>query len=279
MKRLIVTADDFGASVPINEAVEQACRGGILTTASLMVGGGACRDAVARARRTPNLQVGLHLVLVCGRPVLPPQRIPDLAPDDTLPSNLLHAGIRFFFDSRVRRQLAAEIRAQFDAFKATGIPLDHVNAHNHMHLHPTVYGLVLSIGREYGLRAMRVPYEPPTARSGGTQTGRLMERAVIAPWIRALSRRLERAGVRRNDYVFGLRDTGRMTAERVMEAIAHLPEGISEMYFHPATRRAGENGLPMEYLCEEEFAALTDDRVAAAVRTAGVQLTSFSGLH
>src|SRR6185312_16149728 len=76
MKRLIVTADDFGASVAVNEAVEQAHRRGILTCASLMVAGEAAADAVVRARAMPKLGAGLHLVLVDGRPVLPPETVP-----------------------------------------------------------------------------------------------------------------------------------------------------------------------------------------------------------
>ena len=71
MKRLIVTADDFGAAREVNEAVESAHRGGVLTAASMMVAAPAAADAVARARRMPALRVGLHVVLVEGRPVLP----------------------------------------------------------------------------------------------------------------------------------------------------------------------------------------------------------------
>lgn len=74
MKGVIITADDFGAAIEVNEAVEAAHRDGILTAASLMVTGGAAADAVARAKRMPALRVGLHLVLVEGKPVLPPPR-------------------------------------------------------------------------------------------------------------------------------------------------------------------------------------------------------------
>ena len=74
---------------------------------------------------------------------------------------MVRLGLRFFFRPRVTAQLAAEIRAQFAAFAATGLPLDHVNAHKHLHLHPTVGRMMIDIGREYGLRAVRVPAEPP----------------------------------------------------------------------------------------------------------------------
>ena len=161
MKRLIVTGDDFGLSLPVNAAIEMAHQNGILTTASLMVGGAAAADAVGRARHLQGLRVGLHMTLVCGRPVLPAAEVPGLADaHGNLPSDLFQAGVRFFFRPAVRRQLEAEIRAQFSAFRATGLHLDHVNAHNHMHLHPTVCTLILKVGREYGMSAVRVPYEP-----------------------------------------------------------------------------------------------------------------------
>ncbi len=148
MKKLIVTGDDFGLSLPVNEAIEEAHRRGILNTASLMVGAEATADAVDRASRLPSLHVGLHLVLVEGSPVLPPQAVPDLVNrQGKFSSHLVRAGINFFLWPEVRRQLEAEIRAQFQAFQKTGLPLDHVNGHHHMHLHPTVLGLLLKVGR------------------------------------------------------------------------------------------------------------------------------------
>ena len=161
MKRLIVTADDFGLCLAVNEAVEEAHRRGILSAASLMVGARAARDAADRARRLPSLRVGLHVVVVDGPPISPPHTVPDLVdPRGEFSSHLFRAGIKFFFRPRVRRQLEREIRAQFQAFRDMGLALDHVNCHNHMHLHPTIGRIILEVGREYGLRAMRYPYEP-----------------------------------------------------------------------------------------------------------------------
>src|SRR5689334_12070341 len=78
LKRLIVTADDFGAAPQVNEAVARAHHDGILTAASLMVSATAAGDAVARARSLPTLRVCLHLVLVDGKPLLPVTSVPDL---------------------------------------------------------------------------------------------------------------------------------------------------------------------------------------------------------
>jgi chitin disaccharide deacetylase len=284
VKRLIVTADDFGLCEPINEAVEIAHRDGILTTASLMVGGGAAADAVARARRLPTLRVGLHVVVVEDLPVLPRAQVAHLTDGDGyLSRNLVSAGVRFFFDPAARRQLEAEIRAQFEAFAATGLTLDHVNAHNHMHLHPTVLGIILRVGREFGLRAMRVPYEPPWVawRLAGRGLGaKLAGAAGLAPWLGVLRARLRLLGIRANDVVLGLGATGAMDEPTVLRLLEIVPDGrVTEMYFHPATRRSPESDRTMpSYRQDAELAALTSPRVRAALETRDIRLVTFADL-
>ncbi len=126
-----------------------------------MVSAPAAADAVRIARANPGLRVGLHLVVIEGPSMLGHAAIPDLVDSDgQFPSDQLALGINYFFRPDIRRQLEAEIRAQFDAFARTGLTLDHVNAHKHMHLHPTVGAMLLRIGRDYGLRRIRVPAEP-----------------------------------------------------------------------------------------------------------------------
>jgi hopanoid biosynthesis associated protein HpnK len=284
VKRLIVTADDFGLCEPVNEAVEIAHRDGILTTASLMVGGNAAADAVARARRLPALRVGLHVVVVEDRPVLPSAQVAHLTDGDGyLSRNLVAAGVRFFFDRAARRQLEAEIRAQFEAFAATGLALDHVNAHNHMHLHPTVLGIILRVGREFGLHAMRVPYEPPLVawRSTGRGLGaKLAAAAGLAPWLGVLRARLRQRGIRVNDVVLGLGASGAMDETTVLRLLELVPDGrVAEMYFHPATRRSPECDRTMpSYRQQAELTALTSPRVRQALETRDIRLVTFADL-
>ena len=109
-----------------------------------MVAGAAAADAVDRARRLPGLRVGLHLVVIEGSAVLAPSAIPDLVDlAGQFPSDQAGLGVRYFFRPQVRRQLRAEIAAQYAAFAKTGLTLDHANAHKHMHLHPTVGRMLL----------------------------------------------------------------------------------------------------------------------------------------
>lgn len=278
-----MTGDDFGLRVPVNEAIEHAHKEGILTAASLMVGAAAAADAVERAHRLPSLRVGLHVVVVRGRPVLPPERIPDLVePNGTFPSDLMRAGINLFFRPSARQQLEAEIRAQLQKFLETGLALDHVNAHHHMHLHPTVLDTILKVGCDYGLKAMRVPYEPFHYSWRASREGflrRLGTGLFLGPWIAVMKRRLRKVDVRCNDYVFGMNDSGRMSADLLLRYLANLPQGTSEIYFHPAVGTWPDTDVSMESSrCEQEFRALTSSRVVKALRHSDIQPIAFSDL-
>jgi hopanoid biosynthesis associated protein HpnK len=212
---------------------------------------------VRRARALPGLRVGLHLVVIEGQAVLPPAEIPDLVDaSGWFPSDQMRLGINYFLRPRVRRQLAAEIRAQFAAFAATGLTLDHANAHKHMHLHPTVARLLLQIGAGFGLRSVRVPAEPPAVLARcGTPVG--FGAHALYHWTRVLRWQVKAAGMITNDYCFGLAWSGHMTADRVHRLLENLPDGDSEIYFHPAVvRDAALTRLMPDYEHEAELAAL-----------------------
>jgi hypothetical protein len=154
-RRVIVTADDFGLSPEVNEAVERAHREGVLTAASLMVGERAAPDAVAVARRNPGLAVGLHLTLTDGAPVLPAERIPALVESDgRFCDDVAGVGLALAASAAARAQLRAEVAAQVEAFRATGLVCDHLNAHKHFHMHPVIAAVAFRAARGAGIRAV-----------------------------------------------------------------------------------------------------------------------------
>lgn len=266
-RHLIVTADDFGMHEAVNEGVEQANRAGILTAASLMVGGAAAIDAVRRARRLPNLRVGLHLVLADGWASLPAAQIPNLADSHgRMDGAMFSRGIRYFASPTVRSQLEAEIRAQFAAFAKTQLPLDHVNVHKHFHLHPTILNLLIRVARECGARAVRVPDEPFwfIARTGRRDA--LLAAALLAPWVSYMKHRLRAAGIFHNDRIFGIADSGVMDESRILAVLSRLPPGVTEIYLHPATVSGSAiAGTMPNYRHADELAALLSPRVRAAL--------------
>jgi len=237
-----------------------------------MVGAPAAADAAARARRLPGLAVGLHLVLVDGQPLAAEPGKGLVRADGAFECNLGRAALRMALRPAVRRQLAREIRAQFEAFCATGLMLDHVNAHKHMHLHPTVARLIVELGGDYGMRAVRVPDEP-TAPLRRAFPGERYPPPLYRPWVAALRRRLARAGFATNDHVFGIAWSGGMVEDRILRLLPHLPDGVSEIYCHPAAAAAGRGDRR-----REELAALLSARVKERIAELGIALIRYRDL-
>ncbi len=277
MKRLVVNADDFGLAREVNEAVERAHRQGVLSAASLMVAAPAAADAVERARGMPALRVGLHLVLVEGDPAAPAAEIPALVnASGRLRTDLAAYGLAIAVRPSARRQIRREIRAQFEAFRATRLPLDHVNAHQHYHLHPWITAEILEIGRGYGMRALRVPFEPRALLAAVEPTPPSLVARIAAPWTALMRARVRSAGLAVADRVFGLAWSGAMTEARLAGLIARLPEGRTEIYLHPATTDGGFRDAAPGYRYRDEFAALMSGKARDALRNSGATLGGYA---
>jgi hopanoid biosynthesis associated protein HpnK len=269
-KYLIITADDFGLHEGVNEAVESAARDGVLTAASLMVGAPAAADAVRRAAQLPTLRVGLHLVLADGDPVLDQTLIPSLVGDDgRMGPRMAYDGLRYFLFPSLHKQLEAEIRAQFAAFERTRLRLDHVNVHKHFHLHPTVLSLLLRVAREYGSPPVRATMEPlKFAFHRGWAAG--MAATALRPCALLCRQRLRNASVPHNDSLFGISASGAMDEGTLLQILANLPRGVTEIYLHPATQSGAAVSPSMAgYRHQEEWSALLSPRIRAAISASG----------
>ena len=270
-RRLIVNADDFGRSASINQAVVRAHRDGILTTASLMVNEPAFDEAVALARENPRLGVGLHLTLLCGHSALPPEKIPGLVNANREFSNSPAAvGFRYFFKRDLREQLRTEIQAQFKRFHDTGLPMDHVNGHLHLHLHPTVLSILMEDAAELGIKRLRLTYDPFWLNLRLAR-GHFLYRILHATIYFLLSRRarplLSQKSIRHTNTVFGLLQNARVDESYITALLPHLPLGDSELYSHPSLDEF-----------RNEFEALISPRVRAQIEKQGIKLIRYQDL-
>ncbi len=270
-RRLIVNADDFGRSDSINQAIIQAHRSGILTTASLMTNEPATAAAVELAREHPSLGVGLHLTLLCGRAALSPDEIPGLANRRGEFSNdPVRTGFRLFARRQLRPQLEAEMEAQFEYFRATRLPLDHVNGHLHMHLHPVVFGILMQNAARWGIRHLRFTRDPfwLNARLASGNWLYRSSHAIIYRWLsaRALPR-LKEKNIRHTKRVFGLLQNARVDEAYLLRLLAALPSGESELYSHPSLDAF-----------KNEFDALVSPQVRSTVETEQIRLIRYQDL-
>ena len=281
-KRLIVTADDFGMSLAVNEAVEEAHRNGVLTCASLVVAGDAAEDAVRRAKRMPGLGIGLHLAIFGARASAEGRSV--IAPDGAnLGYSPVVAGSAIMVTPGGRKAARREIAAQFEAYRKTGLALGHLDGHWHCHQHPAVLAIALEYGRQQGLKALRVPYEgfgfSRRVAGPGKAAARLGNAVLGLPLTLVMRLQARAAGVAVNDNFFGKADDGFIDEALLLSLVDNLPPGATELGLHPATETwGGEHCPPAHWRQADELAALTSPRVRAAIERQGVELIRWADL-
>jgi hopanoid biosynthesis associated protein HpnK len=276
--RIILNGDDFGATSSVNAAVMQAHRKGTLTSTSLMVAGDAVEEAVALARATPTLAVGLHLVVVDGPAVLPPAEIPHLVDQEgCFPRSAVRVGLRYALNRTARDELRREINAQFTRFAATGLPLSHVDGHLHMHVHPTVLEMLLPLAARYRARGLRFPRDElwlGLSHDAHHASAKLVWAIAFGLLARHSLGRLSAFGLVATRRVYGLMQSGHMDEAYVLKVLDNLNVASAELYFHPDTR-PGNNGLGPN---RGDLQTLLSPAVAQVIRERGLRLTSYPDL-
>lgn len=282
MRKLIINADDFGLSSGVNRAVEQAWQQGVLTQASLMAGGDAFDEAVAIAKRNPGLQVGLHLTLVQGKPVLPPDKLPGLVGSNgCFPDNPVLVGMRLFFDPTIRMQLRNEIEAQILKVKQAGIPLSHIDGHLNIQMHPTVFSVLSELMQLHGITSFRISRERLLQNLRHDRTrlaGKLAERFIFGALASHARPSLRYHSVTTAVEVKGVLNSGRMTEEYLLAIAENLQPGLTEWYLHPGCLPDPEISRRMpNYQHEQELAALLSPRLRFRLQERGITLTNYRG--
>jgi hopanoid biosynthesis associated protein HpnK len=253
----------------------QAHREGVLTSASLMVTGEAVEEAVALARATPTLAVGLHVVAANGRAALPPAQIPHLVDSNgCFSDNAAYLGLRYFLSRAAQKELAQEITAQFDRFVATGLPLSHVDSHMHIHIVPSVLRLLLPLAEQYGARGFRLPRDDFWLALGYDRrqvVAKATWAIVFGLLCRSYLRRLRNHHLAVTHHVYGLLQSGRMHEAYVVKLLRRLKVPTAELYFHPAIRTGKESLGPNP----GDLATLLSPVVRQVIEERGLHLATY----
>jgi hopanoid biosynthesis associated protein HpnK len=268
---LIVNADDFGLNSSTNHAIIRAHQEGILTSCSLMVNEPGFEEAVQLARENPRLGIGLHLTFLSGHSTLPHEKIPGLVNEkQEFDASPVRVGFKYFFKRELREQLRAEMLAQFEKFRATGLPLDHVDSHHHLHAHPTLFKIVIESAADLGITHLRLTSEPFGVHARlalGYRVERLSHG--LAYWILAggARRKLRRMDIKHTDAVFGLLQDARVDETYLERLLPKLPFGVSEIYSHPSLD-----------VFKHEMEALISPRIRALAESLAIRLIRYQDL-
>ncbi|HEY0511831.1 MAG TPA: ChbG/HpnK family deacetylase [Thermoanaerobaculia bacterium] len=274
MRALVVTADDVGLHPGLTAGALKAHDEGIVTACSVVANGRALDGAIGRLRDRPRLDTGIHLTLVGERPLSPPQRVPSLLGRDGafLPGFRAFAA-RYVLGGIDRQEIEEELRRQIETLLAAGLRLVHANSHQHLHVLPRIFEIVVRLAEEYEIPYVRIPRDPAAHLSP-----RGLEIGILNRIGRRARQRLEGSAVRTTDRTVGILEAGNLTRERLARILEDV-DGTTELVCHPGI---GDDDLAAAYGWgygwEKETAALCDPGLRKALQEGGIELTSFSRL-
>ncbi|HXX82326.1 MAG TPA: ChbG/HpnK family deacetylase [Thermodesulfovibrionales bacterium] len=236
-KYLVVVADDLGRSSGINRAVAEAHDKGIVTCASIMVGGEAFQEAVQIALDRSGLAVGLHVTLCDGRAVLPHSSIPSLTDaEGYLEKSPARAWIKYTRPALLS-QIESEVEAQFDRLAMAGLYPVHVDCHHHLHMHPFIFEVICRQASKRGVSWVRIPVESlPVVLDLRSRSRGMMP---FVEWtvfgiVGMLNKRIVmKYGLRTACHVYGLSRTGGIDEEYLLDVLTHITGKVNEFFTHP----------------------------------------------
>jgi hopanoid biosynthesis associated protein HpnK len=280
VKVAIINADDFGMSPEVNAGVIRSHREGVVTSASLMVASPAAEAAAELARDNPVLDVGLHVVVCQGYSVLAPDRLDGIVDSKgAFTDSPACAGMRYFFDRRLRSRLADELRAQIDRHLALIGYLHHIDGHLNFHVHPVLADILMRLAVEYHVAWIRLPREPlrPTLAIARDHLARkLIESVIFRSLCARAARKLRARNLKTTDRLFGLYQSNHQSESWVLRIIENIPDGLSEFYFHPAIALPDRPAPSANRVRECDL--LCAPAIRAALERKRVALTTFAAL-
>ncbi|HMM20333.1 MAG TPA: carbohydrate deacetylase [Selenomonadales bacterium] len=249
MLRLIVNADDLGLTPGCNVGILRAMTEGIVSDTSILINAEFAEPGIALLKARGIHAAGLHLTLTSGKPVVPAGEVPSLVG----PDGRFRRRAAEMLPVAKRDEAERELRAQVARFLDSGLTLNHLDSHHHIHGYPELLDLVVALARELG-----VPLR---------QT---------APAVKA---RIAAAGVAAPDH-FSLRFYGPdVSGDLLKEIIGNCREGVLEIMCHPAAPDAILPEVSSYCACRrKELDILTDPAVKAFIRERDIQLVSFAEL-
>jgi predicted glycoside hydrolase/deacetylase ChbG (UPF0249 family) len=238
-----------------------------------MPNGAAFEDAVRVASETPGLGVGVHLSLVDEYCIAPIERVRSLVDADGLLPPSYAAFVKGYVLRRFGAgQIRAEVEAQVARVIEAGIKPTHIDSHQHLHILPGVFDIVLAAAKSAGIGRIRIPLE----RGGvGACVGisRKLQLRVLGVLCRLCASKARRAGMSFPDHFWGLGVSGDMNEANLIATLRRLRPGLNEIMCHPGfSDPATSARYDWGYHWDDEAAALVSEKVGRVAEEEGITL-------
>jgi hopanoid biosynthesis associated protein HpnK len=287
MKYLIINADDFGLSENINAGIARAAREGIVKSASLLVNAKSTLHAVELARHLPQLDLGIHVCIVQGKPLSNPKDIPSLiGSNGYFLKHHLDFLIKLWLNKISLPEVESECRLQIQKALGYNLRFTHIDTHQHLHIHPKILKIITRLASAFKIPYVRYTIEPPysithrLAKSGGFKN---IPKFILS---RAYSRRIHSAfsshNILRTDSVRGMYTSGALDQRILKRMISRATQGTTEIICHPALKNEDFSsefpGGFKNFNWENEFKTLINPELKYFAARENVQFISFKDI-
>lgn len=281
MKNLIINADDFGLHRVVNTGIIEGYQQGLITSTSLMSVGRAFDEAVQLSFENPGLGVGIHLTLVNEQPLSERKMIPSLVNNnDHMEENYIRFLLKFIKGQISLREVEIELTNQVQKAVDTGLPITHLDSHQHLHVVPGIIDIVLQLAEKFQIKAVRIPDEPYFFFGGyDFQPARALARGGLTFLARLARQKVKRHGLIAPDHFLGMLAGGNMQEKFLNNIIEAVPEGTTEIMMHPGTENEILRSLyKWDLHWQEELAAVTSQAICKKITDKEIELLSFGEL-
>ena len=281
MNRLIINADDFGIHSDVNKAIASAYDNGILTSTSLLANGPAFEEALSIARERPKLGLSIHLCLVGSLPpVSPVESVPTLVDERGLfPESYVEFMKRLYSGHIRMEEVYTELNRQMAKIMELGLPVTHIDSHQHLHVLPPVWQMVKSLMKQYGIHRLRIPAESYGFKVLLANPVRMMGRNGPTLLAKKARREARHLGFTTTDYFWGMVDGGNMNERNLAYIVGQLPFGVHEIMVHPGLHTALlSQTFTWGYHWQDEWHALVSPAMRERIRKHNIELISYGDL-
>ena len=266
MKRLIINSDDYGRTPDISRGIREAHLRGVVTSTTCMMNiPTTAADIAIALNETPNLGMGVHLVLTMGRPISPSAAVPSIVDEN---------GNFFKYDPLIKNlrnlkmdEVKAEWQTQIEAFiTTTGRKPTHLDSHHHSsYFSSPLFRGMLELAKEYDC-AIRFPFTNDISSE-------LEETNKGVPAL------ISEFNPRRPDvFVVDFYDEG-ATYETLLQLLNSINDGTVEIMCHPGyVDDAFVEESSYNKQRERELKILTDPSIKEALDKHNIELITFAEL-
>jgi chitin disaccharide deacetylase len=238
----------------------------------------AFEEAVACAHEYPSLSLGVHLTLVEGSPVLPPDKVPSLVTTDWRFCPSLRMFLLKWLTGQIRMEdVRQEFAAQIEKALDHGVSIDKLDSHMHVHLLPGIFQVVQTVAMQYGIGAIRLSRERIMGRRHYPGLVGVWRRATLSSLAALRARSTAAAGLFHSAHFAGIAESGHLTEEDLLRLLRSLQPGLTEIMVHSGFGDGVLDGWTMSqrYKRERELMALTSPRVKALVKRSQIKLLTY----